>query len=112
MNVHTMKIASEFSRHPAGRFTSDGPFAGEIYRIKHLIPALKKNECLVIELDGTAGYGSSFLEEAFGGLVRVEKFSPSELRKRIQFRSRDATLIDEIWGYIDDAGSPDEIQKN
>ena len=54
-------------------------------------------------MDGVAGYGSSFLEEAFGGLVRVEGFTAEALKEKIRFVSEDPTLEKEIWDYVDDA---------
>lgn len=103
MSIQSLNIAREFSRHPAGRYKSDGPFSGEHCRKNYLVPRLRKGESLEVELDGTRGYGSSFLEEAFGGLVRVEGFSASELRTLLVLKSNDPTLVDEIWSYIDDA---------
>jgi len=50
------------------------------------------------------GYGSSFLEEAFGGLVRKNGFIASDLHKRLDVRSaNDRSLVTEVWSYIDDA---------
>lgn len=97
----TINVANDFSKYPAGRFKSDGPFSGESFRDKILIPALKKdNATIEIDLDGARGYGSSFLEEAFGGTVR-KGFSPESLLSRIQFIStRDPSLIEEIKRYI------------
>ncbi|MNG10228.1 hypothetical protein D3C84_936860 [compost metagenome] len=52
------------------------------------------------------GYGSSFLEEAFGGLVRVKKFSKETLHKKLKFSYKeDPVVIDEIWHYIDSANA-------
>lgn len=65
---------------------------------------LKKHDTLLIELDGTAGFGSSFLEEAFGGLVRKEGFVAAELHRRLSFTSHEEpSFIDEIWEDIDTA---------
>ncbi|CAN5874527.1 STAS-like domain-containing protein [soil metagenome] len=97
MNI---KISEQFSRHPAGRFFSDGEFSGQRFREEWLIPALAKDESLVIDLDDVRGFGSSFLEEAFGGLVR-NGFTPSELKRRIALKSFDESLKDEIIYYFD-----------
>ena len=70
-NNKIIDIGKDFSRYPAGRYTSDGPFRGESFRSKFLVPALNNNHKIIVLLDDTAGYGSSFLEEAFGGLVRL-----------------------------------------
>ena len=102
--VRIINIAKEFSPFPAGRFESDGPNSGELFREKILYPALQEAETLEIVLDGGEGYGSSFLDEAFGGLVRAKGMLPDELLARIKFISRtDPSLIDEIQEYIRDA---------
>lgn len=102
MNGRTEKIhiARAFSRFPAGRFLSDGPATGERFREEFLMPALARSEAVEVYLDGVLGYGSSFLEEAFGGLVRLHGFSETELRRRLSFVAYDDTLTNEIWGYI------------
>lgn len=98
-----ISIASQFSRNPAGRYRSDGPFPGERFRDELLVPALRRDdEIVIVDLDGTSGYGSSFLEEAFGGLVRLG-FAPSELHKRLSIKSTRPSFQQRVWSYIDDA---------
>ncbi len=104
MSDITIKVASQFSQEPAGRFRSDGPHSGERFRDDILVPALKKYPQVTVNLDGTEGYGSSFLEEAFGGLVRLRNYSPSELHNRLLLVSQeDESILIEIWEYIDTA---------
>lgn len=103
MNARVISIADQFSQFPAGRFKTDGPHAGEICRRKLLVPALKAGEHVIVEMDGTMGYGSSFLEEAFGGLVREEGFAAADLKKNLEVKSRDPSLVAEVWTYIADA---------
>lgn len=98
----TVRIASDFSRHPAGRFVSDGPYSGEAFRRKFLEPHLANDEEISVELDGARGYGSSFLEEAFGGLVR-KGFSKELLRKKLLLHATNQSLKQEILEYIDQA---------
>ncbi len=105
MNARSLSIAKDFSRFPAGRFESDGKFPGEVCRRRLLVPALNEGGDLVVDLRGTLGYGSSFLEEAFGGLVREEGFSAEDLHRRLKFISDDETLESEIWSYIDAAAA-------
>lgn len=97
-------VGKDFSRYPAGRYETDGPFNGELFRKKFLVPLLNSKEPVTIELDGTAGYGSSFLEESFGGLVRLG-YSVADITSLIKLNSEDASLIEEIQEYINDAGS-------
>lgn len=95
----TIDLPKQFGRYPAGRYETDGPFSGEKFRESLLIPYLKKNEKIKIVLDGARGYGSSFLEEAFGGLVR-KGYQPNELIQRITLISKDESLVFEIEDYI------------
>ena len=73
---------------PGGRFERDGPYSGEWFRDAVLAPAIvqatEKGETLKVVLDGAPGYGSSFLEEAFGGLVRTGRFRRSDLKRVLQ----------------------------
>lgn len=100
----TINIARDFSKYPAGRFTKDGPFSGEYFRKKFLEPNIEKYDTIVIQLDGARGYGSSFLEEAFGGLVR-KGYSPTLVKKKIEIQASNKSLITEIINFIDAAGS-------
>jgi len=92
-------ISRQFSRFPAGRFQDDGPFSGQAFRDRFLIPALKAAKPFIVDLDGTAGFGSSFLEEAFGGLVRAG-YAPNDILVRMKLQSSDESLIEEITDYI------------
>lgn len=104
MTSYQIHVASEFSRFPAGRFRTDGPHSGEKFREDFLVPALRDGKRVTVLLDGTLGYGSSFLEEAFGGLVREHGFSANDLHKNLTVHSaNDRSLITEIWSYIDEA---------
>lgn len=102
--MQTINIAKDFSKFPAGRNRRDGNYSGEEFRVKHLAPALEKGGEVVVELDGTLGYGSSFLEEAFGGLIREHNFTSEELLQRLKLKSSRPSYLKEIEGYIIDAG--------
>lgn len=95
-----LSVAKDFSRFPAGRHRADGPYSGERFRDEKLLPALLSNTTVVVDLDGCLGYGSSFLEEAFGGLVREKTLSLEELQSKLDIRSSDSSLSTEIWSYI------------
>lgn len=86
-----LSIADKFSRYPGPRYRKDGPFSGEQFRQEQLIPAIReaiqKNERLIVILDDVAGYGSSFLEEAFGGLVR-EGLTLDQLSKYLDIEAK------------------------
>lgn len=99
-----INVARDFTRFPSGRFKRNGSTSGEAFREDFMEPLLKNGENISIELDGTIGYGSSFLEEAFGGLIRSLKISSNDLNLRLNLVSEDPTLIEEISSYIEDAG--------
>jgi hypothetical protein len=103
----TIHIAQDFARYPFGRYRTDGPYSGQRFREEFLMPALQQDdEEVAVVLDGAIGMGSSFLEEAFGGLVR-EGFDRDVIRRRIKIvSSRDETLSKEIFGYVSDADAP------
>ncbi len=82
----TISIGEDFSKAPIGRYDSDGPHNGAKFRDKILKPALDNNDSITIIIDDVEGYGSSFLEEAFGGLVREHRFNKRDLIKRIQIQ--------------------------
>src|SRR5882762_10647501 len=89
----TIEVGKDFSRTPGGRYISDGPDSGQLFRQRFLVPALRaaipKNEVVTVILDGPRGYLSSFIEEAFGGLVRNEGFSANALKRSLKFQAID-----------------------
>lgn len=94
-----INVATDFSRYPAGRYIDDGPFSGEKFRDEFLRRVLDEKGTAAIELDGVRGYGSSFLEEAFGGLVRFG-YDIDLIKNSFELKSTDASLIAEINDYI------------
>ncbi len=83
-----IEIAKEYSAYPAGRDDADGPFNGSRFRRDFLLPryrlAVENGVDLVVSLDGVMSFGSSFLEEAFGGLVRKESVKKDDLKNRLK----------------------------
>lgn len=101
-------IAKEFTTAPGPRRRDEGKHSGEEFREDYLLPrlrqAIKDGQTLVIDLDGTAGYGTSFLEESFGGLIRNDGYRLPELRRWIEVVSKEEPyLLDEINEYLEDA---------
>ena len=100
-----MKIikVSDFSKFPGPRFIRLGPDSGEQFRDEVLIPAINAYGTIGVDLDDVFGYGSSFLEEAFGGLVRagVKTTHIYALMENI-ISEDDPSLKDEIIEYISD----------
>lgn len=97
-------VGADFSRYPGGRYRSNGRFSGEEFRDECLLPALADGDAVTIALDSAIGYGSSFLEEAFGGVIRALELSAAELLGKVTLATDDALLEAEIVGYIEAAG--------
>ena len=99
----TINIAKDFVTTPGARYKADGSFSGEEFREKFLEPYFqdpKDYSKIVVILDGTEGYATSFLEEAFGGLAR--KYGKHRCLERLDFISNeDKLLVDEIRMYIE-----------
>ena len=76
-------VGKDFSPSPGGRFAAHGPKSGEEFRRAFLVPALQTSDHVTVYLDGTAGYAGSFLEEAFGGLIREHDFTADQLRRKL-----------------------------
>lgn len=75
------------------------------------MPAIREvgAENISINLDGTYGYGSSFLEEAFGGLLRekvINKAEAASLAGNL-VSEEDPSLIEEIQTYLEEASAQD-----
>lgn len=102
MTKKSFSIAGEYTAYPGPRYISDGEFSGEDFRKKILEELYLKFSTIAIELDGTYGYPSSFLEEAFGGLKRL--YPKDDVLKKFEFISNEnPLLIDEIRSYVKDA---------
>lgn len=86
-----LHIAEAFSRFPGPRYKIHGDFSGEVFRDEYLSHALRaaidQNTTLTVVLDDVAGYGSSFLEEAFGGLLR-HGFTKDEVDGHLEIVAR------------------------
>jgi STAS-like domain of unknown function (DUF4325) len=107
MSKIMFSIAKQYTRFPGPRYARQGPHSGETLRKKLGKMLRGNNSIIVIDLDDTNGYGSSFLDEAFGGLVRSEELNPSDLRRRLSFKSdTDPSYIEEIWQSIGEATAP------
>ena len=100
-----ISIARDFSPYTGARYRTDGPYSGQEFREDLLEPrflqALEQEQKLLINLDGTEGYATSFLEEAFGGMARSH--GVQRVLDHLEFQSLDEPLlIDEIKKYIRD----------
>jgi|SRR5580658_1848296 hypothetical protein len=98
-----LSVARDFSETPGPRARDEGDFSGEQFLEEFLLPrfkqALSEKDTLTIDLDGTEGYATSFLEASFGGLARL--FEPADIQRVIILKSDDEPLlIEEITKYI------------
>ncbi len=91
----------DFTKFPGPRYIRLGKHSGEEFRNTILIPAIQENGSIIVDLDGTIGYGSSFLDEAFAGLVR-EGISDDIVMELISnLKSNDyPELLQEIEQYV------------
>ena len=101
-----LNVAKEFSRTPGPRSPDEGKYSGKEFLDtllrKRFLQAVERGTSLHIILDGTAGYASSFLESAFGGLAR--EYEPAVVLRTLGFTSdEEPYLVDEIREYIEGA---------
>lgn len=101
-----INISKDFSNTPGGRKIVEGKFSGEEFRDTILSlkyqEAKEKNEMLEIDFDGCFGFATSFLEEAFGGLVR-ETGEVGILDRIVIISNDDETLEETVKRYITEA---------
>lgn len=104
MDEFVISVAKDFSRTPGPRFIKDGPFSGEKFFKQHLRPAFKKYENIVVVLDGTEGFGSSFLNQAFRSLVTESGLTVGDIEKRLRIISNEDELYrEDAWDSVSKA---------
>mgnify|MGYP003337759669 CR=1 FL=1 len=100
-------VSDEFYRRPLGRYKTQGTYTGEAFRegiLLSKLSTLPPDEKLLIDFTGVTMNGSSFLEEAFGGLVRAHGYSYEILKNKIILKfPRRPSLEEKVWQYIIDA---------
>lgn len=85
MKIRRIDIGKDFAMSPGMRHRTDGPFSGEEFRESILAPAFRENDMIVVLIDTPVGLGASFLEESFGGLVRI--FGLDEVRRKLRIET-------------------------
>lgn len=87
----TLSIVESYTIYPGPRYKKQGENSGQKFYEEHLNglmnEAIEKDRLLEVNLDGTAGYASSFLDQAFGSLV--QKYT-------LEIVSKHLSLISEI----------------
>jgi hypothetical protein len=107
--MDTIKIrVCDFSKTPGSRYRDEGEKAhsGQEFREDILEPNFKiattNKQKVHVDLDGTIGYGTSWLEEVFGGLTRA--YGKEKVLNLLEFKSEEEDyLIEDIKQYIEDA---------
>lgn len=73
MEKEIIIVAKDFSEYPGPRYIKQGEFSGEEFYVNKLNPVfadcVTNNKILELNLDSTAGFATSFLDEALGELV-------------------------------------------
>ena len=99
-----ISLANDFTPAPLGRKK------GRDFRDNFLLPKIreaeKNNETVVVSMDGTEGFGSSFADEAFAGLVTEGHYNAKRLRELLKVEAEDDTLkayISLLWEFVEEA---------
>jgi hypothetical protein len=105
--THTIIIAKDFSDAPGARDRADGPKSGREFLETLLRPkfiaAKDAGGVLLVDLDGTWGYASSFVSGSFGTLAR--EFTAPVVRKHLSLKSdEDSILLEKVNAEIDSEG--------
>jgi hypothetical protein len=103
-------ISKQFSKTPFGRYVSDGPNSAERFRRECLVPAFKASSGPIeVDFNGISlAIGSSFLEEAFGGLIRKEGITKDRVKKNLIIKSDLPFYQQQIARFIDKA-EPEKV---
>lgn len=91
-----IKVVDDFSPHPYGRVPDDGDACGQKFRREHLLPALNEYQSVLVILTGYNRYGRSFIDEAFGGLIRENGYKLSDLRHRLTYEHEQVKSIEHL----------------
>ncbi|NMB81866.1 MAG: DUF4325 domain-containing protein [Ignavibacteria bacterium] len=98
-NTFTLKV-KDFTLYPGARYRSDGKFSGqEFYEdfLKEKFDQVWKisDKVLLLDLDGTYGYASSFISEVILRLVKDYK-DIDKIKSKLKIKSEDEPILKEI----------------
>lgn len=85
MSTFIINVVKDFNKKPYGRYPDDGEGCGQFFRERLLAPRLREYDHVHVVLDGYNRYGRSFLDEAFGGLIRDEGFTWDQLQNKLSY---------------------------
>ena len=92
-----INIAEKFSDFPVGRSRKNNKFSGEEFRDDFLVPPLRENSKVIVDFENVFACPPSFLDEAFGGLIRKYRKDSEFLRvidTQLDFKASDITKYD------------------
>ena len=91
MKEININVGKDFSSDPWGRYVSDNPISsGQAFREQFLVNAFKSAEKVTVDFSGLEYIpDSSFLGEAFVGLVKVDNFSYDEVLNKLVILPKD-----------------------
>jgi hypothetical protein len=100
--IDRLSIAEEFSRTPGPRSKKEGPFSAEEFwekLVSRFENAMKTGGKLLIDMDGAAGYGTSFIDGTFGGLAR--QYTTDVVKQFLDVKcDQDTVILEEVWENI------------
>lgn len=102
-----LKVSRDFSGAPGPGRKSEGENSGEEFLENVLLQdvknALKDNTYLLVDLDGTFGYGISFLKESFGRIIEhIDGLTVNRLLDILEFKTEEEPSLEyDIIRYID-----------
>ena len=89
--IPTVYIGRDFFDDPCGRYYTDGDGSGEEFREEVLKPLLTSLPKLRVNINiDVEGYDSSFLVEAFGGLIKHGYFTSEKVREKLIIETTDS----------------------
>ena len=104
MSRKRIDVAADFTPRPFGRYRSDGMRSAEVFRDDILVPAIRDHDHVTVDLSGSNYYGSSFLEEVFGGLVR-NYYTKDQLEGKLEIlHDKLPSVVEEVMVYMETAG--------
>ena len=106
--METLTIAKDYSKFPGGRYSEDGEGNATDFRENYLVPMLEKNAPFILDLNGVVYYPISFIDEVFGGLVRMKRYSEEQLIDLIKFKATDSNLFRTVENILEHIKSPDQ----
>lgn len=108
-----LHVITQFSKSPYARYSSEilpgqEDTSGQHFREKFLAPllieAIKNQHKLKVVLTGYNRYARSFIDEAFGGLIREENIQYADIKKYLVIVHDDLpSIVDLCWSRIEKA---------